>query len=952
MKALKALVALLMLAVLLGGVPALLLAWGDPFSLVEVPWSTALIRPDDGAILLGLLSVVGWVAWLIIAVTTITELISLLSRRRIRIHLPGITWLQPAVGALLILALSPVLSSQADGPAPPPASHAPQEVEQLTVGVAPPLADQTKPSRDYAVVAGDELWGVAERELGNGADWRIIVASNPGMTASTVLTPGEIIQLPAPAGPSSQAQPAEAALVIVERDDTLWDLAEEHLGDAYRWPEIFDANRSVVADPDQIDIGWQLSLPADARITESAQEALVPRIAESAPMDTGRGGSDASQDIEQGGNLATPSSSGALDVAVTPSKSSVTETAAASSSASGMPTTVATSAVEPALVSPGARTDNVSPADGDAISSSSTEAPAATSSPVPDSIAPVPGGGELRGSSSVTGLDALGPVGGALAASLVAGVMARRQVQLLHRSIGSRVAPIAPSLQRFFAALIQRSESAPGGPPALQATSVVLGWNRDGDVNVDLERERCTLLTGTDEHTAGMAAAILTSLLCADWSAGVEVVAVQPDEEWSNALDDPRLITEDHLEGALTHLQKLCAQRRLQLGHDTLTDVRADPDRADMWSPVVFVFCQSLPPGRLDRIRDCLALGPVGISVVAASQSPALPDSHASVLHIESETHATLNSGSGFQPQLLSQPARHAVMSLFTSALDERTTPAPWWRNGDEAVETAPPDTAAGPFKDGAMSAWPIQPENPTLLLLGPVELQGCSGERPTRAVGQCVEYCAWLLLHPESSPSTMVRELLVAETTRRSNMSRLRKWLGSDTENNPYLPDAYSGRISLAPPVTSDWERFQSLLAGGVNTSSTPLLHQALSLVRGRPLDGVSFQWPWTSQWLTDMTSMISDAATVLADRYLTDQDYPAALWAINQGQLATGDDEILAVRRIQVLAHMGENTEVDAAVMQLTRSARAANRDLSADSIRRVQHALHLSVQQVSSS
>jgi len=197
-----------------------------------------------------------------------------------------------------------------------------------------------------------------------------------------------------------------------------------------------------------------------------------------------------------------------------------------------------------------------------------------------------------------------------------------------------------------------------------------------------------------------------------------------------------------------------------------------------------------------------------------------------------------------------------------------------------------------------------------------------------------------------------MVRELLVAETTRRSNMSRLRRWLGSDAENNPYLPDAYSGRISLAPSVTSDWERFQSLLAGGVNTSSTPLLHEALSLVRGKPLDGVSFQWPWTSQWLSDMTSMISDAATVLADRYLTEQDYPGALWAIEQGQLATGDDETLAVRRIQVLAQTGEGAEVDAAVMQLTRASRATNRDLSADSVRRVQHALHLSMQRVSSS
>ena len=871
MKALKALLAFLMLALLLGGVPALLLAWGDPFSLLQVSWATALMRPDDGTILLGLLSAVGWLAWMVLAVTTITELISILSHKRIHIHLPGITWLQPAVGALVAMALSPVLTSHADVPAPPPASYAPLGVEQSTESVAPPLEDHTLSSRLHTVVAGDELWGIAERELGNGTDWKSIIAINPGMTANAVLTPGEVIQLPAAAGPSRTDQPADTPHVIVERNDTLWDLAEEHLGDAHRWPEIFNANRDVVADPDEIDIGWQLSLPADARVPEPTQETPDPRTQE-----------------------------------------------------------------------PG--TTTASPPNADAVASAEEDA-------VPPTTA-VTGGNELRGGNSGTSLDALGPVGGPLAASLVAGIMARRQVQLLHRSIGSRIMPVAPTLQRFFAGLIQRSESAPGGTEEPHATSVVLGWNGDGDVNVDLERERCTVLTGSDEHTSGMAAAILTSLLCADWSAGVEVIAVQPDEEWSSALDDPRLSSEGDIGGALAHLQKLCAQRRLELGHDNLNDVRADPDRADVWAPVVFVFSGALPLAHLDRIRDCLSLGQVGVSVVAASQSTLGMVPHASTLHIESETHARLNVDTVFQPQLLSQPARHAVMSLFRSALDERTTPAPWWCEGDEAAETVSPDMAAGPFKDGAMSAWPSQPENPTLFLLGPVELLGSSGERPTRALGQCIEYCAWLLMHPGSSPSTMVRELLVAETTRRSNMSRLRRWLGSDAENNPYLPDAYSGRISLAPSVTSDWERFQSLLAGGVNTSSTPLLHEALSLVRGKPLDGVSFQWPWTSQWLSDMTSMISDAATVLADRYLTEQDYPGALWAIDQGQLATGDDETLAVRRIQVLAQTGEGAEVDAAVMQLTRATRATNRDLSADSVRRVQHALHLSMQRVSSS
>ncbi len=939
MKALQAFLAFVVLALLLGGVPILLLAWGDPLSLMEVSWSTAFTRPDDGTILLGLLSVVGWIAWVVIAVTTITELISLLSRTRIRIQLPGITWLQPVVGALVAMALSPVLSSHADEPSPPPASHAPQEVEQESHSVAPPEMNQSPPLRELVVQRGDELWGLAERELGNGAHWRSIIASNPGMTADTVLKPGEIIKLP-PAVDSVRAAPsADASYVTVERHDTLWDLAEEHLGDAQRWPEIFNANMAVVSDPDEIDIGWQLALPTDATVTTPSEDDAVP------------GGDEAASEDWEKSDLKTPASSEVADGGEGSSPSSVPEIVTASPTAS-QPADVSTSSPESSPKPPAERADSAVPtAENTTVSPS-----AATTSPhATNSDTPVPIDSELSGSSSGTSLDMLGPLGGALAASVVAGVMARRHVQLLHRGLGTRIAPLAPTLQRFFAGLMQRAQSAPAGALDLGATSVVVGWQEDGgedeDVIFDLEQKHCTLITGPEEHTASMAAAILTSLLCADWSAGVEVVAVQPDEEWSSAFDDPRLTGEEHLEAALIHLQRLCSQRRLELGHDDLAHVRADPDRAAMWAPVVFVFCRPLPRARLDRIHDCLSLGLVGVSVVAAAHASEATEPLASILHIDSGTSANLNSGRDFQPQLLSKPARHAVMSLFATALNGPTMPAPWWRHGEETAATASPIMAAGPFKDGAMSAWPTHPANPTLLVLGPVELLGTSGEPPTRAMGQCIEYCAWLLLHPGSPPTTMVRELLVAETTRRSNMSRLRSWLGSDTDGKPYLPDAYSGRISLAPSVTSDWERFQSLLAGGVNTSSTPLLHEALSLVRGRPLDGVSFQWPWTSQWLMDMISMISDAATVLADRYMTEHDYPAALWALDQGQLATGDDETLSVRRIQILAHIGERADVDAAVTHLTRAARAANRELSEDSIRRIQHALHLTMQRIPS-
>ena len=906
MRVLKALGASLLLIALIVGVPALLVAWGSPLALLDVDWSTVLLRPDTGVVVVGVLSVLGWLAWLVLSAATVLEVVSQISRRRWRLRLPGVSWLQPMVGGLVAMAMTPLASTYADEPPPTAVAHAP-----IAVVADHPAENHPTVSapavRNYAVLPGDELWGVAERELGSGAQWRAIVACNPGMTADSPLVPGGTIRLPSVSPVPASAGPEDALQITVRkitvrRGDTLWDLAREHLGDPERWPEIFAANRDVIADADEIDIGWELTVPQP--LGEPEVQPVGSPDPDPSPVAVQPVGSP---DPDPG------------PVAVQPVES-----------AKPMEPVAPAAPDEPAA-------SNTAPPPRASVPSHSTNATVHPESP--DARAP------RADADSV--LEILGPVGGVLAASLVAGIAARRRIQLLHRGIGRRIPTLSPHLQRFFSALVHRSPESTDERPALQSTSVVVGWNEGGDVHVDVEREGCTLLVGSDEDTAGMAATVLTSLLSAEWSAGVEVVAVQPQDDWASALEDPRLATETVLDDAFGHLQRVCARRRLQLGPESLAEVRADQNRAEVWAPLVFVFCTPLHLGHLDRIHDCLSLGRVGVSVVATVATAPPGSGSATPLVIESGNRAHLeNTGVVFQPQLLTQPARHAVMSLFVAALDEEDEPAPWWQDGaslPHPTVTVLPQKAEEPLKDDEMPTWSPPIDQPSLLLLGPVELLHARGTPPLRAVGQCMEYCAWLLLHPGATPMAMVRDLLVAEGTRRSNMSRLRTWLGDDPQGMPHLPDAYSGHIALAPTVTSDWENFQSLLAGGVNLSSTPLLREALSLVRGQPLEDVSFQWPWVAGWLGDMISMITDAATVLADRCLTDADPVGALWAIDQGLRATGDDETLTVRRIQALAAAGNRPEVEATVTRLTRAARAENRDLTPDSIRRIQQALH---------
>lgn len=62
----------------------------------------------------------------------------------------------------------------------------------------------------------------------------------------------------------SSPQPAAPAATsyTVARGDTLSAIAKKHLGNANAWREIFEANRDILKDPDKIQPGQVLKIPA------------------------------------------------------------------------------------------------------------------------------------------------------------------------------------------------------------------------------------------------------------------------------------------------------------------------------------------------------------------------------------------------------------------------------------------------------------------------------------------------------------------------------------------------------------------------------------------------------------------------------------------------------------------------------------------------------------------
>jgi ABC-type amino acid transport substrate-binding protein len=63
-------------------------------------------------------------------------------------------------------------------------------------------------------------------------------------------------------GPAAITRVAEGQSVYkVKPGDTLSGIARSHLGKMTRWPEIWELNKNRIADPNLIEIGWELLLP-------------------------------------------------------------------------------------------------------------------------------------------------------------------------------------------------------------------------------------------------------------------------------------------------------------------------------------------------------------------------------------------------------------------------------------------------------------------------------------------------------------------------------------------------------------------------------------------------------------------------------------------------------------------------------------------------------------------
>ncbi|QTE30048.1 LysM peptidoglycan-binding domain-containing protein [Pengzhenrongella sicca] len=302
----RSLLSLIVLVALTIGLPLVLVVVA-PVQLphdwpsVSELWS-ALLRPDDGRLFLGVLKLAGWAAWAWFAISVLVQLVSDL-RGLPAPHLPTMGAAQRSAAALLTSAtlLFTLAGPGIESPAPVLVSAPLRVVATPTVAldqagtardmggaawrkggsspttfIVPASAslasshlstatrylgdatDAADPRPRLIVHGGDTLWGLAERHLGRGERFVEIDALNHGkpqpdgraLTDAGAIYPGWVLLMPTdahslpalPPSPSPSGDDGWRDVHQVAAGETLWSIAQDNLGDGERYPEIFDLN--------------------------------------------------------------------------------------------------------------------------------------------------------------------------------------------------------------------------------------------------------------------------------------------------------------------------------------------------------------------------------------------------------------------------------------------------------------------------------------------------------------------------------------------------------------------------------------------------------------------------------------------------------------------------------------------------------------------------------------
>jgi uncharacterized membrane protein YgcG/DNA-binding SARP family transcriptional activator len=428
-------------------------------------------------------------------------------------------------------------------------------------------------------------------------------------------------------------------------------------------------------------------------------------------------------------------------------------------------------------------------------------------------------------------------------------------------------------------------------------------------------------LAGAKADREAVLASVAAELATNGWSDRMTVTLVGFAEDLT-ALAPARIRHIADVPEAIELMSAETAQRSGALrgaGQDSVLTGRTGRAQHTQWAPHLVLLAAEPTEAETERLAELAAdAGRLGIGYLVASSRSDLPGA---AWELEITPAGRLLApllGLDLEAQVLPTAQYQAVLRLFAEA------------GGEDGPGPEAPPFLVDLSDQGRPGVY--------ARLLGPFEVIGIEAPAEERSP-LLHEALALLLLHREGVHPRVLASALwprgVTEDVRDALVERIRDWLGTDPGGASRLTFDGTGRIVLATSVVSDWDVLQTLhheategRAASDPTARRRLLTDALSLARGPLLsDRTPGRYGWLGHEIVDAQHpvLVAEIALALCELHLDASKPKAAVAAIETGLAVSPNDERLWLELLRATHATGDQSRLDAAARSMVSRSNA---------------------------
>ncbi|KOV59970.1 membrane protein [Streptomyces sp. AS58] len=447
---------------------------------------------------------------------------------------------------------------------------------------------------------------------------------------------------------------------------------------------------------------------------------------------------------------------------------------------------------------------------------------------------------------------------------------------------------------------------------------VSLGTMDDSRLLLNLEAvPGIVSLSGREADRAAVFASVAAELATNGWSDRMTITLVGFGEDLT-PLAPNRLRHLDGIDDLIEAMEAETRQRRGALGaagHDSVLTGRTGPAQHTRWAPHLVLLATEPSADEAVRLAELAAdAGRLGIGYLVGTDSAELPGAAWEMEITAAGKLVAPLLGLELDAQSLPPAQQRAVVELFVDADPER---------GPDGSGTAPP-FLVDVSEQGRPAVY--------ARLVGSYEIIGLEtpdGERSALLH----EALALLLLHREGVHPRVLASALwprgVTDDVREALLERLRDWLGADPDGSSRLRTDATGRLMLAKSVVSDLDVLRSLYheatqGKGVDNRAVRgrLLTDALVLVRGPLLaDRPEDRYRWLTHEIIDaqLPLLVADIGLALSAFHLEKDRAEKAIEALDASLRTAPADERLWHELLRATHSTGDTARLRALAADL---------------------------------